>query len=30
MESEQYKNIEKMRAEMQEFRNNLKEEIENT
>lgn len=30
MQSEQYKSVEKMRAEMQEFRNNLKEEIDNT
>jgi hypothetical protein len=30
METEQYKNLEKMRAEMREFRGNLKEEIDNS
>jgi glutaredoxin-related protein len=30
MESENYKQIEKMRAEMNEFRNNLKEELDNS
>jgi hypothetical protein len=30
MESENYKQIEKMRAEMKEFKNNLKEELDNT
>lgn len=30
MDSEQYKQIEKMRAEMQEFKSNLKEELDNT
>jgi hypothetical protein len=30
MESEQYKKLEAMRAEMKEFKSNLKEELDNT